>query len=344
MKAIQKAEAGAGAKVVDVPAPKPTSNQALVQVKATSICGTDLHIYKWDEWAAGRIKPPMIFGHEFAGEVVEVGSQVRHIKVGDHVSAETHIPCGGCLQCRTGQMHICQNLEIFGVDRDGCFAEYVAVPEICCIKNDPSVPWEIASIQEPLGNATYTVSESRVSGKNVAVIGDGPLGFFAVAVAKAYGATNLIVVGKHKFRTDLIKTLSPDHVLHIGEDDIVSSIKDITKGVGVDVVLEMTGAGSAVNDGLNVVRKGGTFTAFGIPSKPLEINVAEQIVFKGINIIAINGRKMFETWVEVANLLNSKSFDVSKIITHEFPLEKIGDAMEVLSAPVRQAGKVVLKP
>jgi threonine 3-dehydrogenase len=183
-----------------------------------------------------------------------------------------------------------------------------------------------------------------VSGKSVAIFGDGPIGVFAVAVARAYGATNLIVVGKHQYRIDLMKPYEPDHVVNAATGNPREEILDITKGAGVDVVLEMTGSPSAVRDGLRVVRKGGTFTAFGIPSQPMEIDLAEDVVFKGVNIIAINGRKMFETWVEVGNLLNSKNFDVSQVITHEFPLEKIGDAMEILSSKERKVGKVVLKP
>lgn len=344
MRAIQKVKPGAGAEIVDLPTPKPTSHQVLVNVVATSICGTDVHIYNWDQWAAGHIKPPMIFGHEFAGEVIEVGAQVEHIKVGDRISAETHIPCRGCHQCRSGQMHLCQNLQVLGVDRNGCFAEYIAVPEICAVKNDTKLSWEIASIQEPLGNATYAVSESEVHGKSVAIFGDGPIGIFAAAVARAYGATTLIVVGMQPYRLDLIKAFGPDHIIDVRNEDPRKRIADITNGAGVDVVLEMSGSPQAIHDCFSVVRRGGTFTAFGIPSKPVEIDVAEELIFKGVNVISIFGRKMFETWQEVANLLNSKRIDISSVITHEFSLEKIGDAMELLNAKEVKAGKIILKP
>lgn len=344
MKAVFKPKASQGAEVRQIEIPKITSHQVLVKVRATSICGTDIHIYNWDPWSAGRIKPPMIFGHEFSGEVVEVGAQVEHIKIGDHVSAETHIPCGGCFQCRTGKMHICRDLEILGVDRDGCFAEYIAVPEICCIKNDKSLPWEIASVQEPLGNATYCVSEAHVSGKTVAVFGDGPIGVFATGIAKAYGATNLIVLGMQEFRLDLMRKFSPDHVINVTRANSREAIMDVTKGEGVDVVLEMSGAPAAIHDGFSVVKRGGTFVAFGIPSKPLDLNFAEELIFKGVKVIAINGRKMFETWYEVSNLLNSGRLDIKHVITHTFPLEKIDDAMALLNAKEIKAGKIVLKP
>lgn len=344
MKSIQKTKPAAGAELKDAPVPRPTSHQVLVRVKAASICGTDIHIYNWDQWSSRRIRPPMIFGHELAGEVIEVGGQVDHICVGDHVSAETHIPCGGCFQCRTGQMHICRKLEILGVDRDGCFAEYVAVPEICCIKNDKSLPWEVASVQEPFGNATYTVSESGVAGKSVAIFGDGPIGIFAVAVARAYGATKLIACGMQPYRMELMKKYGPDHIVDVTKDDPRDAIMDITHGEGVDVVLEMSGAERAIHDGLASLKRGGTFTAFGIPSRPVQMEFAEELIFSGVRIIAINGRKMFGTWYEVANLLGSGRVDIRPVITHEFPLEKIDDAMAMLNAKEIKAGKIVLKP
>jgi threonine 3-dehydrogenase len=344
MMAVKKVEAKAGATIEEVPIPNVTSHQVLVKVRATSICGTDIHIYNWDPWAAGRIKPPMIFGHEFSGEVVEIGSQVEHISIGDHVSAETHIPCGGCHQCRTGKMHICQNLEILGVDRDGCFAEYIAVPEICCIKNDKSMPWEVASVQEPIGNAMYCVSESDVAGKSVVIFGDGPTGIFAAGIARAYGATKLIACGMQKFRLDLIRGFKPDHVIDVSAADPRRAIMDYTHGEGADVVIEMSGAERAIHDGLFVVRKGGTFTAFGIPSRPVSLNIADEVIFKGINIIAINGRKMFHTWYEVANILNSNRLDIKGVLTHKFPLAKFDEAMAVLNAKDIKAGKIVLDP
>ncbi len=344
MQAVRKLSPGPGAAIESRPVPTPTSHQVLVKVFATSICGTDIHIYNWDQWSAGRIKPPMIFGHEFGGEVVAIGAQVEHITVGDHVSAETHIPCGGCFQCRTGKMHICQNVEIIGVDRDGCFAEYVAIPEICCIKNDPALPWEIASVQEPLGNAVYCVSESNVAGKTVAIFGDGPIGIFATGIARAYGATTLIVCGMQSYRMDLMRGFDPDHVIDVSKQNAREAIRDLTHGEGVDVVLEMSGAEAAIHDGLAVIKRGGTFTAFGIPGKPIALNMAEEVIFKGIRLLAINGRKMFETWYEVAALLGSGRLDISSVLTHEFPLGKIDEAMAILNAPEIKAGKIILKP
>lgn len=344
MKAICKEKAVAGASLVDAPMPKVGPTDVLVRVKAASICGTDLHIYSWDHWAASRIQPPLIFGHEFTGEVVEVGSRVQHVKVGDHVSSETHIPCGNCSQCHNDRMHLCQNLKLVGVDRDGGFAEYVSLPKICCVKNDRSLPWEIASILEPFGNAVYAVSESDVTGKSVAIFGDGPIGIFATAVAKAYGAGKLIVCGMQPFRLNVMRQYGPDHVINVRETNPRDVILDLTGGAGVDVVLEMSGSAKAIHDGFSVLRGGGTFVAFGVPGKPLEVNFADEIIFKGIVLKAIFGRRMFETWREVERLLSSRRIDLRPIITHEFPFEKFNDAMQLLNAANVQAGKVILKP
>ncbi len=199
-------------------------------------------------------------------------------------------------------------------------------------------------MQEPLGNATYTVSASQVAGKSVAIFGDGPIGIFAAAVARAYGATTLIVVGMQPYRLNLLRGCKPDHIIDVTKEDARARIMDITGGGGVDVVLEMSGSPKAIHDGLYVVRRGGTFTAFGIPAKPVEIDFAEELIFKGVNLIAINGRIMFGTWVEVANLLNAKRIDIGPVITHEFPLEKIDTAMELLNAKEIKAGKIILKP
>ncbi|MFH1652454.1 MAG: L-threonine 3-dehydrogenase [Pseudomonadota bacterium] len=343
MKAVRKVEAGFGAKVVDVDIPKLSSHQVLVKVRAASICGTDGHIYRWNEWAAGRIKPPLTFGHEFSGEVVEVGNQVERIKVGDNASAETHIPCMGCKQCRTGRMHICQNVSILGVDRDGCFAEYVALPEICCLVNNKVLSWEVASLQEPLGNAVYSVRTADVSAKSVVIFGDGPIGIFATAISRLFGATKIIVVGMQQYRLEIIKKYNPDLVINARDENPIEIIEQATKGEGVDVVLEMSGAEDAFHQGLKVLSRGGKFIAFGIPSKPIHLNVADELIFKGVDMIAINGRKMFETWYEVANLLNSDRLDIKPVITHTFKLDEIDEAMKLLTGKEIKAGKIILK-
>ncbi|MCK4404168.1 MAG: L-threonine 3-dehydrogenase [candidate division Zixibacteria bacterium] len=344
MLAVMKRERASGAELVTVDIPKIKPNEVLVKVKATSICGTDAHIYNWDEWAQSRINPPMIFGHEFAGEVVQVGNLVKRIKVGDLISAETHIPCGHCFQCLTGKQHICQNLKILGVDTDGCFAEYAAIPEVCAWRNDESLPPEIASVQEPFGNATYTVMESGVSAKIIAIMGDGPIACFATGIARAVGAAKIFAVGEFPYRVNLLKKMGADVALSILTHDTVKEIMDATSGEGVDVVLEMTGAQKAIDNGFSILKKGGTFTAFGIPASRIEFDLSNNVIFKGANIVGINGRLMFDTWFQLSNLLKFKKVDISPVITHKMPLKDFHKGMEAVVSSKREAGKVVFFP
>ncbi|MGB7062578.1 MAG: L-threonine 3-dehydrogenase [Candidatus Zixiibacteriota bacterium] len=344
MLAVMKKERAPGAELEMVDIPKIKPDEVLVKVKATSICGTDAHIYNWDEWAAGRIKPPMIFGHECAGDVVQVGDLVRRIEVGDYISAETHIPCGHCFQCLTGKQHICQNLKILGVDIDGCFAEYVAIPEVCAWKNDRNISPETASVQEPFGNATYTVMESQVSAKIIAIMGDGPIACFATGIARAVGAAHIFAVGEFPYRVDLLKKMGADVALSILTHDPVKEIMDATSGEGVDVVLEMTGVQGAIDNGFKILKKGGTFTAFGIPSSKIEFDLADGVIFKGANIIGINGRLMFDTWFQLSNLLKYKKVDISPVITHKMPLKDFHQGMEAVVSSKKEVGKVVFLP
>lgn len=344
MKALQKSLPEKGCRLIDTDVPKAVNDMVVSRVIATSICGTDVHIYNWDAWSQRRIKPPMIFGHEFCGEVVEVGPHVKNIKVGDRISAETHIPCHDCKQCKTGNMHICKNLKIIGVDTNGCFAEYAAIPEICCIKQDKSLPPEICSVLEPFGNAVHTVAESHIGGKTVVISGDGPIGLFAAIVAKAYGAAKIIAIGAQDYRLSLLNKLGLDRVFDARKHDVVKEIRSMTDGDGADVVLEMSGAMPAIHNGLKMTTPGGTFTLFGIPSKPIELDLAEEIIFKEINVKSIVGRKMFETWDQVATILASGKIDLKPIITHTFPMKDIDKAMKLLDHDNIQAGKIILIP
>lgn len=344
MKAIAKLKDAPGLELTEVPTPKITSHHVLIQVKAASICGSDVHLFKWDDWGREHLKPPRVLGHEGAGEVVEVGSQVKHLNVGDRVSLESHIPCLGCNRCRTGEMHLCRKLQTIGFEVDGCFAEYIAMPELCCVKNPSGMSWEIASIQEPLGNAVYAVSESKVTGKQVAIFGDGPIGLFACALARCLGANRIFACGVSPYRMAIMKKLGPDFLFDVAKENVVELILEKTHGEGVDVVLEMSGAEPAVHDGFKVVRNGGIFTAFGIPSKPMQIDLAQEIILKGIRIIAIYGRKMFDTWKEMGGMLSSGRLDVSPVITHRFPFKDFAGAFALLTQKSIEAGKVILQP
>ncbi len=344
MLAAMKTKAAAGFEIIETDIPEPGPDEVLVKIKAASICGTDKHIIEWDKWAASRIKPPIIFGHECSGEVAAVGGNVRRIKNGDYISAETHIPCRQCYMCRTGNMHNCYNLKILGVDVNGIFAQYAVVPEICCIVNDNSLPVDIASVQEPFGNAVYTVMESNVGNRTVAIIGDGPIAAFACGLCKAVGAAMVYNLGMMDYNLGICRKMGADVSINVKNDKgYVDRILRETGG-GVDVTLEMAGNKAAVDSGFAVLRKMGTFTAFGLAPGPFEFDMANNVVFKGAKIIGINGRKMFETWYDVKNFLKYKRIDISPVITHHFPFSDFEKAVETALSPEIDSAKVVITP
>ncbi|NGQ96383.1 L-threonine 3-dehydrogenase [Brevibacillus sp. SYP-B805] len=342
MKAIMKHHAGPGAELREVPIPRIEPHEVLIQVKATSICGTDVHIYTWDAWAESRIKAPMVFGHEFSGVVVEVGSQVTGVKVGDHVSAETHVVCHQCLQCKTGQYHICQHTKILGVDFQGCFAEYVKMPAENIWKNPTDMPFEKASIQEPMGNAVHTVLAGPVAGKTVAVVGCGPIGIMAVAVAKASGATEVIALDVNEYRLDLARKVGATVTINSMNEDPVKRVMQVTEGTGVEVVCEMSGHPVAIRQAFEMLTNGGRMSILSLPTKPVELDITNQIVFKGVTVQGITGRKMYETWRQTSGLLHSGQVDVTPIITHTLPLENFREGFELMVSG--KCGKVVLLP
>ena len=353
MYAVLKSERAPGLKIDRVEIPKIKDDEVLVKVNMASICGTDVHIWEWNEWAQTRIKKiPLIFGHEFAGEVVEIGKNVTNVNVGDFVSAETHIVDGTCYQCQTDRMHVCQNMEILGVDRNGAFAEYVALPERNAWKNDPHLDPAIASIQEPLGNAVQSVIPKDhvedIAGKTVAVLGCGPIGLMAIAVLKALGAAKVFATagGRNLVRMELAKEMGADMVLSAAEhgEKIVDIILDETNGQGVDVVLEMSGAASALKQAFKILTPGGRVSLLGLFNRPVELDFNNAIVFKSAVVYGITGRRMFQTWYQVKGLLSRSEFreKISKIITHRFPIKDIEEGMKAIHE--KKAGKVVLEP
>ncbi len=352
MKALVKTRPESGAVYMDVPIPIPAPNEVLLKVKATSICGTDVHIYKWDNWAQGRIGAkalPQILGHECAGEVVEVGAHVRRIKVGDNISVETHIPDPDDLQTLLGQAHIGENMKIVGVDRNGCFAEYITVPEVVCWKNDPSIPPEYASVQEPLGNACYCLlgEDADVAGKTMVILGDGPIGLMATAIARTVGVTKIFVTGLFDHCLGIAKRVGADFVLNAGDPklDRVAFVKDHTGGYGADIVLEMSGAKGAVVEGFKMLRKGGRFSAFGVlGDAEIVLDYNNGIVFKGATVQGINGRRMFDTWYRVRNLLASGRLDISPIVTGVIGLEAFESGFAQMVEIPRQSAKIVMFP
>ena len=344
MRAIRKVERAAGLTLCEVPVPQPDADEVLVQVEAASICGTDLHIHQWDQWSQHRIKPPLTLGHEFAGTVVEVGRNVRHVKVGDYVSAESHITCGMCFHCRTGQAHMCEQTRILGVDRDGAFAEFAAVPEAVIWKNDrDKLPPEIATLQEPFGNAVFATSAQDLAGRSVAVLGCGPIGLCTIGIARASGAAAVLAADRTPFRLDLATRMGATESLNVMDSkDVPGWFRERNEGYGLDVVFEMSGSPRAITDAFKIVRNGGRVILFGIPSMPVEIDVAEALIFKNLNVLAVNGRKIFETWYKTRWMLESGVVDLRPLITHQYPLEDLDVALEQLQSG--EACKIVLCP
>lgn len=342
MKAVVKAKRGFGAELSMIDIPSIEDDEVLIKVMATSICGTDVHIYTWDDWAKNRVNPPYAFGHEFSGEIVKIGASVTGINIGDHVSAETHIVCGRCSQCMTGQFHICQETKIIGVDTQGCFAEYVALPARNIWVNPKDMPAAMASIQEPMGNAVHTVLSGEIAGRTVAVIGCGPIGIMAVGVAKAAGASKVIALDVNEYRLGLAKGMGADAVINSAKEDVLETMKDLTDNIGVDVVCEMSGHPDAINQGFKMATNGGRVSILSLPVKPVSIDLTNDIVFKGLTVQGITGRQMFKTWQQVSRLLKSGQIDTGKLITHEFPLEEFEKGFDLMIKG--QCGKVVLLP
>src|SRR3954462_2134423 len=342
MMAVMKPQAKPGVEIRDVAIPQIGLTDVLVKVKVASICGTDLHIYNWDRWAQGRIHPPLIPGHEFCGEVVAFGEEVKIVQEGDFVSAEMHVGCGKCLQCRTGEAHICQNVKIIGVDANGAFAEYVTIPESNIWKLDPAIPQEYASLLDPLGNAVHTVLAGDIAAKTVAITGCGPIGLFSIAVAKACGATKVFAIEVNEHRRKVAEKMKADHVLDPTTQDVRKIVKEQTDGIGVDVLLEMAGHKDAIKLGFDILRLGGRASLLGIPSRPVEMNLATDIIFKGATVQGINGRRMYQTWYQMTALLKAGMLDLDPVITDRIAMKDFSTAMERLKTG--QASKILVYP
>lgn len=342
MMAVVKPAPAPGAEIREVRVPQIGLTDVLVKVKVASVCGTDLHIYNWDPWAQHRIHPPLIPGHEFCGYVAAVGDEVTTVKEGDFVSAEMHVACGKCLQCRTGEAHICQNVKIIGVDANGAFAEYVSIPESNIWKLDPEIPVEYASILDPLGNAVHTVLAGDVAAKTVAITGCGPIGLFAIAVAHACGATRVFAIEVNEYRRKIAQQMKADYVLDPTTQDVKQTVLDATGGIGVDVVLEMAGHPSAIRTGFDILRRGGRISLLGIPSKPIQLDFADDIIFKGATVQGINGRRMYQTWYQMTALLKANKLDLHPVITDKLQMRDFVKGMERLRTG--EASKILLYP
>jgi len=342
MRAVVKARPGPGLELQERPVPRPGRDEVLIHVRAASICGTDLHIWRWDPWAQHRIRPPVIVGHEVCGEVVEVGGDVAGIDTGMLVSAESHVICGVCDLCRTGRGHLCRATQILGVDRDGGFAEYVTIPAINAWPNPPEMPAEIAALQENFGNAVHTAFCVDLRARKVLVTGCGPVGIMAVAVAKAIGARAVYATDLSPYRLGLAQTMGADAAFNPTQSRVVDAVLDLTEGEGVDVLLEMSGAPSALREGLQLLKPGGEAALLGLPGRPVELDLDTLVIFKGITIRGIVGRRLWETWYQARGLLRAGAVDLAPLVTHRFPLDRFEEAFELMASG--QCGKVVLLP
>jgi len=340
MRALVKTASQPGLVLQDQPVPEYGPSDVLIRVEKAGVCGTDLHIYEWDKWAQNRIHPPLVVGHEFMGVVEAVGDAVKLVAPGDRVSAEGHIADLTCFLCRTGEAHICEQVKIIGVDRDGAFADYIVMPEFNVWKLDPSIPDEFAAIFDPLGNAVHTVMAAGVSTKSVVITGVGSIGLMAIPVARAAGAAAVYAVDVNPAKLELAKSLGADETFDARDPDVVDEILRRTNGDGADVLLEMSGSGQAIDNGLRMVRNGGRAALLGIPSDSISINLAERIIFKGLTVLGINGRRMFETWYQTQALVKSGRVDLRPVITHVLPFGEFDRAFALMKSG--EAAKIVL--
>ncbi len=338
MKAIAKAAAAPGADLIEVPEPQIKPGHVKVRVQYGSVCGTDLHIYDWDAWAASRIKPPRIIGHEFAGVVEQVGEGVSLLKPGDFIATESHIICGKCRQCSLGQGHVCPNTRILGVDVDGGFAKWAVIPEANARKTSADIPPEIACMQDPLGNAVHTALAGPVEGQDILITGLGPIGLFAAAVCKLLGAKSVSGTEISPLRIEIAKRMGVDLVVNPTAEDAEKTLADRYPD-GVDGVLEMSGHPAMLDLGLKCVRPGGRVSLLGVyhdETVPVKLNDA---IFKGLDIQCIVGRRLWETWAQMSALLATGQLDVTPVITHRLHYTEFNRAMELMKRG--EAGKVV---
>jgi threonine 3-dehydrogenase len=346
LKAIRKTAARVGIEVQEIEEPKIKPSEVLVKVKGTAICGSDLHIYRWDEQATRWKSPlPMTIGHEWSGEIVEIGSEVRSLRPGDRVAGESHIPCGACYYCRTGNMHVCQNMLIYGLQTsEGSFAQYAAVPEVIAFKLPSSVSYEEGAVFEPLGVAVHAIERVGIqSGDIVLVMGSGPIGIFAQQVAKASGASTVIAAELKQFRLDLAKKIgSADVYVNTEKEDVVKRTMELTQGRGADVVIELAGAPVTTVNALQAVRKCGRVGLVGLSEKPVQIEPTSMIIYKETTVFGSTGRAMFGTWERMVTLVSSKRINPSGVITDRLPLERAEEGFQrVLKG---ESGKVMFTP
>lgn len=338
MKALRKIKPEVGIWMADAPMPEVGHNDVLIKIKKTAICGTDIHIYNWDKWSQSRVPIPLTIGHEFVGEIVEKGSEVTGLAIGDRVSGEGHITCGYCRQCRAGKRHLCRNVFGIGYDCNGCFAEYLSLPAFNTFKIPDEISDDVASFLDPLGNAVHTALSFDLVGEDVLITGAGPIGIMAAAIARHVGARYVVISDVNEYRLELARKMGVTRAVNVTKTSLSEVMKDLGMKEGFDVALEMSGNAQAFNDMLRVMNHGGRVAILGIP--PAEFGIDwSQVIFKGLVLKGIYGREMFETWYKMASMLQS-GLDVTPIITHEFSADDFQQAFDVMRTG--QSGKVIM--
>ncbi len=338
MKALVKRKAEPGIWLEDMPAPEPGPADLLIEIKKTAICGTDIHIYNWDEWSQRTIPVPMITGHEFAGVVVEIGNGVSGFELGERVSGEGHIVCGHCRNCLAGKRHLCRNTVGVGVNRPGCFGEYLSIPASNAFKLPAKISDDVAAILDPFGNATHSALSFDLVGEDVLITGAGPIGCMSAAIARHAGARNVVITDINEYRLGLADKLGATRVVNPQKEDLQEVMKELEMVEGFDVGLEMSGSAQAFRSMLEVMNNGGQIALLGIPPNDTAIDW-DQVIFKGLIIKGIYGREMFETWYKMKTMLQSR-LDITPIITHRFPIDDFQKGFDVMRSG--QSGKVVL--
>ena len=330
MKALVKSIQKAGIWMEETPEPICDSNNVKIKITHTAICGTDLHIYKWDNWAQRTLKLPLIIGHEFCGIIEEVGPSVTHYKPGQRVSGEGHITCGFCRNCRAGKRHLCEFTKGVGVHRDGAFAEYIVMPESNIWPVDESIPSEIASFFDPFGNAVHSALSYRVVGEDILITGAGPIGLMAVAICNFIGARNVVITDVNEYRLKIAKKLGASKIINITKQSINDCYSELGIKSGFDIGLEMSGNSEAFNSMLEHMYHGGKIALLGLLPNSTVINW-DSIIFKGLKLKGIYGREMYETWYKMSEMINS-GLDISNVMTHKLSIDRYQEAFDIMEA------------
>lgn len=343
MKGIVKERPEYGAVLrTDLPIPPVGDNDVLIKVRASAICGTDLHIMAWNDYAASRVPLPMVFGHEFSGDIVEVGRNVTAHKVGDRVAGETHIPCNHCAQCETGNRHICENMKIVGVHVPGCFGDYISIPQDCVYHISDSTSYETGAMLEPMGVAVHGVDAAQVKGKQVLLFGCGPIGLMAVGACKALGARQVIAADIVAGKLEAASGMGADLALNSLDGDFPQQVLAATGGAGADVSIDYTGSAPALRSALSLTRKGGRCVLVGLPNQPVTLDLAELVIYRELTLVGVTGRRMYETWAQCEDILASGRFHMDRVVGGVYPLARFEEAFQALRDG--SPGKMLLIP